>query len=143
MNPLLLSLPASTSTVLTVTTVEAFTLKADDLREVVHEFWRVHNMQLPRIYRVYSPQWRTSKARVMQAAWRRYKKTKLHETTMCAEAGGNLSMFSTAIYAARFSSIDALDTTATRRKGALRIGNASEIGMAKSGIGLGLDQPRT
>lgn len=68
-------------------------------------------MQPLDIFRFYSYEWRTSKARVIQAAWCRYKKRKLERSLYAkenilqdkkAEADGKSAKLGTAIYATRF-----------------------------------------
>lgn len=86
-----LNLPSSTRTVKTLTEVEAFALRAEDLKFVAMQFKRLHSMKLQHAFRYYSHQWRTWGACYLQTAWRRYKKKKLakelakHES---GEAGG-------------------------------------------------------
>lgn len=72
-----LNLPSSTRTVKTLTEVEAFALRAEDLKFVAMQFKRLHSMKLQHAFRYYSHQWRTWGACFLQAAWRRYKKKKL------------------------------------------------------------------
>ncbi|KAI3452407.1 hypothetical protein Pfo_009072 [Paulownia fortunei] len=72
-----LNLPSSTRTVKTLTEVEAFALRAEDLKFVAIQFKRLHSMKLQHAFRYYSHQWRTWGACFLQAAWRRYKKKKL------------------------------------------------------------------
>lgn len=74
-----LHLPTSTRTVKTVTEVEAFALRADDLKFVANQFRRLHSKKLQHAFRYYSHQWRTWGACFIQAAWRRYKKKRLAE----------------------------------------------------------------
>lgn len=98
---------------ISVTNVEAFAINTDDLRATVYQYWqhRNRNMQPLDIFKFYSQEWRTSKARVIQAAWCRYKKRKLEGSLYAkenilqdqkAEAGGKSSKFGTAIYATQF-----------------------------------------
>ncbi|KAL0445661.1 UNVERIFIED_CONTAM: putative cyclic nucleotide-gated ion channel 16, partial [Sesamum latifolium] len=74
-----INLPASTRTVKCNTEVEAFALRADDLRFFANQFKRLHSKKLQHVFRYYSHQWRTWGARILQAAWRRYKRRKLAE----------------------------------------------------------------
>ncbi|XP_050215183.1 protein CNGC15b [Mercurialis annua] len=67
-------LPSSTRTVKTISEVEAFALRAEDLKFVASQFRRLHSKQLRQKFRFYSHQWRTWAACFIQAAWRRYKK---------------------------------------------------------------------
>lgn len=69
-------LPSSTRTVKSISEVEAFALRADDLKFVASQFRRLHSKQLRHKFRFYSHQWRTWAACFIQAAWRRYKKRK-------------------------------------------------------------------
>ncbi|KAJ7959308.1 Cyclic nucleotide-gated ion channel 1 [Quillaja saponaria] len=71
------SLPISTRTVHTLSEVEAFALKADDLKFVASQFRLLHSRQLRHTLRFYSQQWRTWAACLIQAAWRRHIKKKL------------------------------------------------------------------
>ncbi|KAK4422707.1 putative cyclic nucleotide-gated ion channel 16 [Sesamum alatum] len=79
MNAADINLPASTRTVKCNTEVEAFALRADDLKFFANQFKRLHSKKLQHVFRYYSHQWRTWGARILQAAWRRYKRRKLAE----------------------------------------------------------------
>ncbi|KAL6510927.1 Protein CNGC15c [Orobanche gracilis] len=70
------SLPSSTRTVKAILEVEAFALRAEDLKFVATQFRRLHSKQLRHRFRFYSQQWRGWAACFVQAAWRRYKKRK-------------------------------------------------------------------
>ncbi|XP_039050694.1 probable cyclic nucleotide-gated ion channel 16 [Hibiscus syriacus] len=72
-----LNLPLSTRTVKSISEVEAFTLRAWDLRYVAKQFKRMHSKQLQHAFIYYSHQWRTWGACFIQAAWRRYKRKKM------------------------------------------------------------------
>ncbi|PON52032.1 Voltage dependent potassium channel [Trema orientale] len=72
-----LNLPSSTRTVRALTEVEAFALRAEDLKFVSSQFKRLHSKRLQHAFRYYSHQWRTWGACFIQAAWRRYKKRKM------------------------------------------------------------------
>ncbi|KAA8530255.1 hypothetical protein F0562_004964 [Nyssa sinensis] len=72
-----LNLPCSTRTVRTLTEVEAFALRAEDLKFVANQFRRLHSKKLQHAFRYYSHQWRTWGACFIQAAWRRNKKRQL------------------------------------------------------------------
>ncbi|XP_027090472.1 cyclic nucleotide-gated ion channel 18-like [Coffea eugenioides] len=72
-----LNLPSSTRTVRTLTEVEAFALRAEDLKFVAIQFKRLHSKKLQHAFRYYSPQWRTWGACFIEAAWRRYKRKRL------------------------------------------------------------------
>ncbi|XP_071937356.1 cyclic nucleotide-gated ion channel 1 isoform X3 [Coffea arabica] len=105
------SLPTSTRTVLAVKDVEAFALKADDLRFVASQFRRLHSKQLQHTFRFYSQQWRTWAACFIQAAWRRHCR-KRHEKSLRDEEdrlqgalanGGNSPSLAATIYASKFA----------------------------------------
>lgn len=70
-------LPSSTRTVRCLTEVEAFALRAEELKFVASQFKRLHSKKLRHAFRFYSHQWRTWGACFIQTAWRRYKKRKL------------------------------------------------------------------
>ncbi|CAL5325226.1 hypothetical protein CsSME_00004415 [Camellia sinensis var. sinensis] len=72
-----LNLPSSTRTVRTLSEVEAFALRAEDLKFVANQFKHLHSKKLQHAFRYYSHQWRTWGACFLQAAWRRYQKKKL------------------------------------------------------------------
>ncbi|KAK7354071.1 hypothetical protein VNO80_19528 [Phaseolus coccineus] len=72
-----LNLPSSTRTVKTLTEVEAFALRAEDLKFVASQFKRLHSKKLQHAFRYYSHQWRAWGAHFIQAAWRRHRKRKL------------------------------------------------------------------
>ncbi|KAI8533728.1 hypothetical protein RHMOL_Rhmol10G0031800 [Rhododendron molle] len=72
-----INLPSSTRTVRTLTEVEAFALRSEDLKYVGNQFKRLHSKKLQHAFRYYSHQWRTWGGCYIQAAWRRYKKKKL------------------------------------------------------------------
>ncbi|XP_061365373.1 probable cyclic nucleotide-gated ion channel 16 [Gastrolobium bilobum] len=72
-----LNLPSSTRTVKTLTEVEAFALRAEDLKFVASQFKRLHSKKLQHAFRYYSHQWRAWGACFIQAAWRRHSKRKL------------------------------------------------------------------
>ncbi|XP_024020951.1 cyclic nucleotide-gated ion channel 1 [Morus notabilis] len=118
------NLPTSTWTVEAKTEVEAFALKADDLKSVASQFRRLHNKQLQHTFRFYSLQWKTWAACFIQTAWRRHCKRKLDKTLCDAEdrlqdalanEAGNTPTLGATIYASRFAS-NAL--RALRQKGA-------------------------
>ncbi|XAR59739.1 hypothetical protein NMG60_11015692 [Bertholletia excelsa] len=68
------ALPLSTRIVEAVSDVEAFVLAAEDLKFMVAQFRRLRSKQLSHKLRVYSHQWRTWAACIIQSAWRRYKR---------------------------------------------------------------------
>ncbi|XP_076937603.1 cyclic nucleotide-gated ion channel 17-like [Bidens hawaiensis] len=69
------NLPSSTRTVRSLTEVEAFALRAEDLKFVANQFRRLHSKKLQHTFRHYSHHWRTWAACFIQAAWRRHKRT--------------------------------------------------------------------
>lgn len=73
-------LPSSTRTVKAISEVEAFALRADDLKFVASQFRRMHSKQLRHKFRFYSHQWRTWAACFIQAAWRQYKRRRERST---------------------------------------------------------------
>ncbi|KAL6523148.1 hypothetical protein OROHE_016443 [Orobanche hederae] len=79
MNTSNLNRPASTRTVKCLTEVEAFALRADDLKFFANQFKRLHSKKLQHAFRYYSHQWRTWGACIVQAAYRRYRRKKLAE----------------------------------------------------------------
>ncbi|CAN6569586.1 unnamed protein product [Malus baccata var. baccata] len=106
------NLPISTRTVQALSEVEAFALKADDLKFVASQFRRLHSKQLRHTFRFYSQQWRTWAATFIQAAWRRHMKKKLEESLQeeenrlqdaLAKAGVSSPSLGATIYASRFA----------------------------------------
>ncbi|CAI9261248.1 unnamed protein product [Lactuca saligna] len=71
------SYPSSTRSVRTLTEVEGFALRAEDLKFVANQFKYLHSKKLQHAFRYYSHQWRTWGAALIQAAWRKYKRRKL------------------------------------------------------------------
>ncbi|TVU49005.1 hypothetical protein EJB05_00295, partial [Eragrostis curvula] len=71
--------PLSTRTVRAISEVEAFALRAEELKFVAGQFRRLHSKQLQQTFRFYSQQWRTWASCFIQAAWRRYLKRKAAE----------------------------------------------------------------
>lgn len=69
-----LNLPSSTRTVRALIEVEAFALRAEDLKFVANQFRRLHSKKLQHTFRFYSHHWRTWAACFIQAAWHRYKR---------------------------------------------------------------------
>lgn len=69
-----MNLPSSTRTVKSLSEVEAFALRAEDLKFVANQFRRLHSKKLQHTFRFYSHHWRTWAACFIQVAWRRYKK---------------------------------------------------------------------
>lgn len=68
------NLPTSTRTVRALVEVEAFALRAEDLKFVANQFRRLHSKKLQHTFRFYSHHWRTWAACFIQAAWRRHKR---------------------------------------------------------------------
>ncbi|XP_062179024.1 cyclic nucleotide-gated ion channel 1-like [Phragmites australis] len=125
------SLPSSTRTVKTMSEVEAFALRAEDLKFVATQFRRLHSKKLQHTFRLYSPQWRTWAACFIQAAWHRYCRKKIEDSLRekekrlkekrlqfaIANDGPTSLSFLAAIYASRFSGnmIRILRRNATRK----------------------------
>lgn len=107
------NLPSSTRTVKSLIEVEAFALRAEDLKFVATQFRRLHSRQVQHTFRFYSQQWRTWAACFIQAAWRRYYKKKneylLHKEenkfrVALSGSNGNASpSLGATIYASRFA----------------------------------------
>ncbi|KAJ3678401.1 hypothetical protein LUZ60_002204 [Juncus effusus] len=72
--------PTSTRTVKALTEVEAFALRAEDLKFVANQFRRLHSKKLQHTFRFYSHTWRLWAACFIQAAWRQHKRRKLTES---------------------------------------------------------------
>ncbi|KAJ0795392.1 putative rmlC-like jelly roll, cyclic nucleotide-binding protein [Helianthus annuus] len=68
------NLPSSTQTVRSLTEVEGFALRAEDLKFVANQFRRLHSKKLQHTFRHYSHHWRTWATCFIQAAWRRRKR---------------------------------------------------------------------
>ncbi|KAF8760498.1 hypothetical protein HU200_010120 [Digitaria exilis] len=120
------SLPSSTRTVKTISEVEAFSLRAEDLRFVATQFRRLHSKQLQHTFRFYSQHWRTWAACFIQAAWRRYCRKKIEDSLRekekrlkfaIANEGSTSLSFMAALYASRFAGnmIRILRRNATRK----------------------------
>lgn len=71
------NLPSSTRTVRALVEVEAFALRAEDLKFVANQFRRLHSKKLQHTFRFYSHHWRTWAACFIQAAWRQFKRRKM------------------------------------------------------------------
>jgi len=107
------NLPVSTRTVKTLSEVEAFALRADDLKFVATQFRRLHSKQLQHTFRFYSQQWRTWAACFIQAAWHRYcrrklednlhEKERMFQAAIVTDASSSPSL-GAALYAAHFAS---------------------------------------
>ncbi|GAV72563.1 cNMP_binding domain-containing protein/Ion_trans domain-containing protein, partial [Cephalotus follicularis] len=87
-----LNLPASTRTVKAITEVEAFSLQAEDLKFVAHQFKRLQSKKIQHAFRYYSHQWRTWGACFIQSAWRKHKKRKMAKDLSERESFGYMSM---------------------------------------------------
>lgn len=81
-----LNLPCSTRTVRSLDEVEAFALRAEDLKFVANQFRRLHSKKLQHTFRFYSYHWRTWAACFIQAAWRRYKKRMMVKSLSMTES---------------------------------------------------------
>ncbi|GMJ07195.1 CYCLIC NUCLEOTIDE-GATED CHANNEL 17, cyclic nucleotide-gated channel 17 [Hibiscus trionum] len=77
-----MNLPSSTRTVKALVEVEAFALRAEDLKFVANQFRRLHSKKLQHTFRFYSYHWRTWAACFIQAAWRRYKRRMVESSLM-------------------------------------------------------------
>ncbi|KAL4581635.1 hypothetical protein LXL04_006161 [Taraxacum kok-saghyz] len=75
--PNITSYPSSTRSVRTLTEVEGFALRAEDLKFVANQFKYLHSKKLQHAFRYYSHQWRTWGAAFIAAAWRKFKRRKL------------------------------------------------------------------
>ncbi|AES66743.2 cyclic nucleotide-gated ion channel-like protein [Medicago truncatula] len=72
--PFIERLPTSSSTLVTLTTVEVFGLEAEDVKYVTQNFrYTFAKENVRRSVRYYSPGWRTWAAVAIQLAWRRYR----------------------------------------------------------------------
>lgn len=80
------NLPSSTRTVRALVEVEAFALRAEDLKFVANQFRRLHSKRLQHTFRFYSHHWRTWAACFIQAAWRRYKRRRMAKDLMARES---------------------------------------------------------
>ncbi|XP_019088836.1 PREDICTED: cyclic nucleotide-gated ion channel 17 [Camelina sativa] len=84
-----LNLPSSTRTVRALVEVEAFALRAEDLKFVANQFRRLHSKKLQHTFRFYSHHWRTWAACFIQAAWRRYKRRVMENNLTAIESMDN------------------------------------------------------
>ncbi|KAI3782145.1 hypothetical protein L2E82_12178 [Cichorium intybus] len=80
------NLPSSTRTVRSLTEVEAFALRAEDLKFVANQFRRLHSKKLQHTFRHYSHHWRTWAACFIQAAWRRFKRRRMARDLLTMES---------------------------------------------------------
>uniref|UniRef100_A0A0C9QNM1 TSA: Wollemia nobilis Ref_Wollemi_Transcript_15934_1047 transcribed RNA sequence n=1 Tax=Wollemia nobilis TaxID=56998 RepID=A0A0C9QNM1_9CONI len=107
------NLPSSTRTVRALTEVEAFALRAEDLKFVASQFRRLHSRQVQHTFRFYSQHWRTWAACFIQAAWRRYCRRKTEEfrrkeekrlrAALSGNNGSSSPSLGATIYASRFA----------------------------------------
>ncbi|KAI7737884.1 hypothetical protein M8C21_032148 [Ambrosia artemisiifolia] len=107
------TLPISTTTVRPITDVEAFSLKADDLRSVASQFRKLHSKRFQHTFRYHSQHWRTWGACFIQVAWRRHCRRKQEKALWEAQAqnalantaaaAGTSPSLGAAIYASRFA----------------------------------------
>ncbi|KAH6836307.1 cyclic nucleotide-gated channel 14 [Perilla frutescens var. hirtella] len=81
-----LNLPCSTRTVKSLGEVEAFILRAEDLKFVANQFRRLHSKKLQHTFRYYSHHWRAWAACFVQAAWRRHKKRMMAKSLSIKES---------------------------------------------------------
>ncbi|XP_047979281.1 probable cyclic nucleotide-gated ion channel 14 [Salvia hispanica] len=81
-----LNFPSSTRTVRALNEVEAFVLRAEDLKFVANQFRRLHSKKLQHTFRYYSHHWRTWAACFIQAAWRRCKKRMMAKNLSVSES---------------------------------------------------------
>lgn len=82
----IMNLPSSTRTVRALVEVEAFALRAEDLKFVANQFRRLHSKKLQHTFRYYSHHWRTWAACFVQAAWRRYKRRRIAKELYALES---------------------------------------------------------
>lgn len=80
------NLPSSTRTVRALVEVEAFALRAEDLKFVANQFRRLHSKKLQHTFRFYSHHWRTWAACFIQAAWRRHKRKMIAKDLLALES---------------------------------------------------------
>ncbi|GAV77826.1 cNMP_binding domain-containing protein [Cephalotus follicularis] len=81
-----LNLPSSTRTVKALVEVEAFALRAEDLKFVANQFRRLHSKKLQHTFRFYSHHWRTWAACFIQAAWHRHRKRMMTKSLSMKES---------------------------------------------------------
>ncbi|CAK9138721.1 unnamed protein product [Ilex paraguariensis] len=81
-----LNLPSSTRTVRALNEVEAFALRAEDLKFVANQFRRLHSKKLQHTFRCYSHHWRTWAACFIQAAWCRHMKRTMAKNLSMTES---------------------------------------------------------
>jgi len=81
-----LNMPSSTRTVRALVEVEAFALRAEDLKFVANQFRRLHSKKLQHTFRFYSHHWRSWAACFVQAAWRRSNRRKMAKSLSSMES---------------------------------------------------------
>ncbi|KAG6725617.1 hypothetical protein I3842_02G040400 [Carya illinoinensis] len=118
--------PTSTRTVQAKTEVEAFALRAEDLKTVASQSRKLRSKELQHTFRFYSLQWKTWAACFIQSAWRRHCKRKIEmalrdseygqQVALANEAGTSVNLGAT-IYASRFAA-NALRTLKRKRAAA-------------------------
>ncbi|KAJ9162861.1 hypothetical protein P3X46_022603 [Hevea brasiliensis] len=81
-----LNLPSSTRTVRALNEVEAFALRAEDLKFVANQFRRLHSKRLQHTFRYHSHHWRTWAACFIQAAWLRHKRRMMENNLTISES---------------------------------------------------------
>lgn len=87
------NLPSSTRTVKAILEVEAFALRAEDLRFVASQFRRLHSRKLQHTFRYYSHHWKTWAACFIQHAWRRYKRRKIAKDLSMRESFSSMRSY--------------------------------------------------
>nr|CAB3469568.1 unnamed protein product [Digitaria exilis] len=87
------NLPSSTRTVKAILEVEAFALRAEDLRFVASQFRRLHSRKLQHTFRYYSHHWRTWAACFIQHAWRRHKRRKMAKDLRMRESFSSMRSY--------------------------------------------------
>ncbi|TVU12258.1 hypothetical protein EJB05_45893 [Eragrostis curvula] len=87
------NLPSSTRTVRALVEVEAFALRAEDLRFVASQFRRLHSRKLQHTFRYHSHHWKTWATRFIQHAWRRYKRRKMANDLSMRESFSSVRSF--------------------------------------------------
>ncbi|XP_022732315.1 probable cyclic nucleotide-gated ion channel 14 [Durio zibethinus] len=109
------NLPSSTRTVRALVEVEAFALRAEDLKFVANQFRRLHSKKLQHTFRYHSYHWRTWGACFIQAAWRRHTKRRMAR---------NLSMMESFSYT---PDEQVADETEREEKQTLASSNSSQV----------------
>jgi cyclic nucleotide gated channel, plant len=87
-----INLPSSTCSVKALVEVEAFALRAEDLKFVANQFRKLHSKKLQHTFRFYSHHWRTWATCFIQAAWRRYKRRKMVKDLSMRESSSFISV---------------------------------------------------